>query len=142
MHTCLRKAQIYILRTRAKLATHPFSITPDHKSQFWCFNSSVSFSFSLFCKTVWFKKNKWTCCPYRRAFFSTFWNNSWEHHEDTQGVTKLVGVKYLKVHVARVKWCFIRRKLFQYSARSKNESAQKWKLTQNYLPILILWTGK
>lgn len=58
MHTCLRAAQIYILRTRAKLATRPLSTVPDLKSHFCFFNASVSFSFSLFCKTVWFKNSR------------------------------------------------------------------------------------
>lgn len=52
MHTCLREIQAYILRTGARLTTRHLFIASDLKSQFWCFNSSVSFSILLFCKTA------------------------------------------------------------------------------------------
>lgn len=55
MHTCHKEATAYILGTRASLTTCSPCITPGLKCQIWCFNSSISFSFSLFCKTVCFK---------------------------------------------------------------------------------------
>lgn len=44
-----------------------------------------------------------------------------------QGVVRLLEAKYFTEHIARVKRGFTRRKLYQYSAISKNDNAQKRK---------------
>lgn len=44
-----------------------------------------------------------------------------------QGVVKLLEAKYFIEYTAGVKQAFTRRKLYQYSATSKNDNAQKRK---------------
>lgn len=140
MHTCHKEATAYILGTRATLTTCSPCITPGLKRQIWCFNSSISFSFSLFCKTVCFK----TSCPWLIEALNSPGGKA--RCSRLSGARSFIDLashsknrlqkKKKKKKKAVVVLCKVKEKRTFIFV---NESTKKWKWTQNYLSILILW---